>query len=256
MYDDPRSTGRPPSPPDGQRCVACGHIHTDPWARFCGVCGALLVPGAGPGAPVQGGSATPTVQPTAAPVGPQGRPGSPPPWMAGPTPSADRGDATIYTVGSLAYGDMARIGAAVSAAFALVPCVLFGFAGAWLVHAGRDLLESWQRGSVRAPVPLASVDIGMNFIELLRLRPLFDAFVYWDDRLWLTFALLWLIPWTVAIVAGALFGLVFAMVYGLIHKLGGGARVALAPIQSAPTGPPAAPAPWGAGSAPAPPAAW
>lgn len=239
MYDDQRTAGRPPSPPDGQRCIACGHIHTDPWARFCGVCGAALVPGGRPGTPVQGASGEPTVQPSAAPLGPYARPGTPSPSKAGPTASADREHLTIYTVGSLGYGDMARIGAAVSAAFALVPCVLFGFAGAWLVHAGRDLLESWQRGSVRASLSLASVDIGMNFIELLRLRPIFDAFVYWDDRLWLTFALLWLIPWAVAIVAGALFGLVFAMVYSLIHKRGGGARVALAPIPRASVGPPA-----------------
>ena len=79
------------------------------------------------------------------------------------------------------------------------------------------------------PVPLVSVSITMNFIELLHLRAIYDQFISWDDRLWLTFAVLWLVPWAVWILAGALFGLMLAMIYNLVGTMGGGLRLTVSP---------------------------
>jgi hypothetical protein len=170
------------------------------------------------------------VQGYAAPVGP----------AVGPQP-------IVYTVPSVGFSGAARIGAAVAAGFTLVPCVLFGFAGAWLIHAARNLLASWLSASVHVPVPVVSVDLGMNFVELLHLRPVFDSLVYWDDRLWLTFAVLWLVPWALGILSGALFGVLLAAIYNLVGKLDGGVRVTLVPT-TLPPARSAAPSPaWPAG---------
>jgi hypothetical protein len=185
-------------------------------------------------------------------------PAAPPaqPYGAGPVAPSYGPQPIAYTVPSVGFAGPARIGAAVAAAFTLVPCVLFGFVGAWLVHAGRSLLQSWLNASVRVPVPVVSVDLNMNFIELLKLRSIFDSFIYWDDRLWLTFALLWLVPWAVWILAGALFGVILAAVYNLIGKLGGGMRVTLSPSAQAAAGPPVSSTVWPHGTQPGPPAAW
>jgi hypothetical protein len=241
-YDDPPTPAHPARPPQGQRCPGCGHLEPDLWARFCGVCGATLAPAASPGGIVSSPAGGATVQlPTAShdpPVRYGASPSPAPTYTAGPVGSWDRPQPVVYTVPSIGYLGPARIGAAVSAAFTLLPCVLFGFVGAWIVHGGRSLLNSWLNASVRVPVPLVNVDLNMNFIELLHLRSAFDFFIYWDDRLWLTFAILWLTPWAVWIVAGAFFGILLAGVYNLVGKLGGGVRVTLVPTAGPPAGPP------------------
>jgi hypothetical protein len=228
----------------GQRCASCGHLEPDPWARFCGVCGAPFGPaGVGPGGP----AGTPPIQrPVAQPVQPQ-------PYAGAPFGPGGQAQPIIYTIPAVGFAGPARIGAAVAAAFMLLPCVFFAFLGAWLVHAGRDLLASWLNASVRVPVPVVSVDLNMNFIELLRLRRIFDIFIYWDDRLWLTFAVLWLVPWVGWIVAGAVFGVMLAAIYNLIGKLGGGVRVTLAPENLATAQPVVSSTVW---PQPGPPGAW
>jgi hypothetical protein len=156
----------------------------------------------------------------------------------------------MYRVPSVGIGGAARMGAGISAACTLLPCLLMAFAGAWGVHAARKLLDSWLAANVRVPVPLVSVDLTMNFVELLHVRPLYDLLISWDDRLWLTFAILWLIPWGLWIVAGALFGLMVALIYNLVGKAGGGLHVTLAPEE---TGPPAI---WSEPMSPGPPPTW
>ena len=246
-YDDSPTPAGLSRGSQGQRCASCGHVEPDPWARFCGVCGASFGQA---GARVAGPPGTPPVQrPVAQPVQPQ-------PYAGAPFGPADRPQPLTYTIPSVGFAGPARIGAAVAAAFSLVPCVVFGFLGAWLVHAGRQLLNSWLNASVRVPVPVVSVDLNMNFIELLKLRPIFDVFIYWDDRLWLTFALLWLLPWVLWIISGAIFGVLLAAIYNLIGKLGGGVRVTLAPPTSAAPPPPVSSTVWPAGTQPGPPAAW
>jgi hypothetical protein len=159
-------------------------------------------------------------------------------------------------VPSVGYLAPARIGAAVSAAFTLLPCVLFAFAGAWLVHAARDRVQSWQNASVRVPVPVVSVDLNMNFVDLLHLRDIFNVLIYWDDRLWLTFAILWLAPWLVGIVGGALFGVLLAAIYNLIGNLGGGIKVTLVPTADPAAGAGMALTGWAPGPPSGPSAGW
>ncbi|MGE3269839.1 MAG: hypothetical protein AB7P40_13895 [Chloroflexota bacterium] len=158
----------------------------------------------------------------------------------------------MYTVPSVGYSGPARIGAAISAAFMLIPCVLFGFAGAWLLHAARNLLDSWRNATIPVPIPLMSVNLSMNFIDLLSLHKVHDSLVYWDDRLWLTFAILWLVPWVLWIIAGVCFAVLVAAIYNLVGKLGGGMRVALRPIAVPSRSHMAAPGPGG----PPPAGAW
>jgi hypothetical protein len=150
----------------------------------------------------------------------------------------------VYTVPSVGYLGPARIGAAVTAAFMLLPCVTLGFIGAWLVHAGRRLLDSWLVASIPVPIPITPINLPMNFVDLLRLRPVYDVLIYWDDRLWLTFAILWLVPWVAWIVAGTIFAVVLAAIYNLVGKLGGGIRVTMVPTSATPLGPPAATSAW------------
>jgi len=220
-YDDPPTPAGVNRPSGGQRCPACGHVEPDAWARFCGVCGGTL----GPGDAAAGSPAASTAQLAAVPPEPVAR--------YRPAPPAQP-QSIVYTVPSVGLGGAARLGAAVSAAFLLVPCVLFGFAGAWGVHALRSLLASWQTASVRVPVPLVNVDLTMNFVDLLHLRPTFDSLIYWDEHLFLAFAILWLAPWVLGIIAGALFGVLLAAVYNLVGKLDGGVRVTLVPSVAAP----------------------
>jgi hypothetical protein len=142
----------------------------------------------------------------------------------------------MYTIPSIGYLGPARIGAAVSAAFTLIPSVLFAFAGIWLIHRSRELLDSWRTATIPVPVPLVTVNLNMNFIDLLRLHALHDKLVYWDEHLWLAFSVLWLVPWVVWIIAGALFTVLLVLIYNIIGKLGGGMRVALRPTASGPGG--------------------
>lgn len=235
MYDDPRQPARAARPPQGQRCPACGHLEPDAAARFCGVCGAAF-----PGAPV----AVPTPAYGAGPAGTSGygpRPAPPMPYDAPVPPiaasastygfeAAASPEPVTYTIPSVGFAGPARVGAAVSAAFALVPCVLFAFIGAWAIHAARRLLDSWLTASISVPIPFAPISLPMNFVDLLRLRSLYDTLIYWDDRLWLAFAIFWLVPWALWIVAGAIFALLLAAIYNTVGAAGGGIRVKLAPI--------------------------
>jgi hypothetical protein len=248
VHDDITDPRGHPAAPQGIRCRACGRIEPDPGARFCGVCGATLH---------QAGATGP--QPDTVQLAPSGEAtigryepavsssyGQPP----APTGAIGRGGQTVYRVPSLGLGGAARIGAAVSAAFALLPCLLIGFAAAWGVHALRLLLDSWLAASVPVPVPLVRVDLTMNFVELLHLRQIYDQLISWDNRLWLTFAIGWLVPWAISIVAGALFGLLLALIYNLVGSLGGGLRLTLSPDEVAP------PETWSAPMSPGPPPTW
>jgi hypothetical protein len=262
VYDDPRQPSHPARPPQGQRCPGCGHTEPDLAARFCGVCGASL-PGLQGQRPPQGyGPADATGQAPAQRSGvpaPYGAPTAyPTPVAPAGAPSPDYGYARAvapaaepinYTVPSIGFSGPARLGAAVSAAFMLVPCVLFAFLGAWGVHAGRRLMDSWLSASIPIPIPLATINLPMNFVDLLRMRPFYNTLIYWDDRLWLTFAILWLTPWILWIIAGAIFALLLAAIYNMVGAAGGGISVKLAPsaIQGAGAQQPAA---WATGPQP------
>jgi hypothetical protein len=148
--------------------------------------------------------------------------------MAAPAPVP-----LVYRVPSIGLGGAARIGAAVVAAFSLVPCILVAFAGSWGVHAARQMFDTWQSASVRIPAVVTSVDLTMNFVDLLRLRPIYETLISWDDRLWMTFTVLWLVPWIGSIVAGALFAILLALVYNIVGGMGGGLRVTVTPDQLA-----------------------
>jgi hypothetical protein len=158
-------------------------------------------------------------------------------------PAASAGGSITYTIPSIGFAGPARLGAAVSAAFTLVPCVIFASLGAWGVHAGRRLLDSWLTASIPIPIPIAPINLPMNFVDLLRLRPFYDSLIYWDDRLWLTFAILLFAPWTLWIVAGALFALLLAAIYNMVGAAGGGMNVRLSPSDR-PHGAPPQPAAW------------
>jgi hypothetical protein len=259
-YDDSPTPARPARSIQGQRCPSCGHLEADAFARFCGVCGGALGQGGHQGAGQPGGPAAqrPPMQHEPAvrygtvappmqsyPPGPIGQPGP----FGQPAP-VERPDSVLYTVPSIGFGGPARIGAAVSAGFGLLPCVLFGFIGAWLVHWARDLVESWQSASVKLPIPLVNADLGMNFVELMHLRPILDKLIYWDERLWLVFAIMWLVPWVVWILAGAFFGVLLAAIYNIIGKMGGGVQVRMVPKTTPEGGQAYAPAGWQVGGPP------
>jgi len=181
---------------------------------------------------------------------------APPAYPAGLSGPGDRAQPILYTVPSVGVVGPARIGAAVSAGFMLLPCVLLAFGGAWAIHAGRSMLESWQSATVKIPIPLVSVDLGMNFVDLLHVRPILNDLVYWDERLWLAFAILWLGPWIAWIIAGTLFGVLLGAIYNLIGKMGGGMRVTLTPAATPVGGPSYPPASWQGGAPQAPPGGW
>src|SRR5213079_1836460 len=107
--------------------------------------------------------------------------------------------------------------------------------------------DSWLRATVAVPVPLVSVNLTMNFIELLHLQSIHSLLISWDKRLWLAFAVLWLIPWAIWIISGALFGVLLAFIYNLVRNMGGGLRITLTPSEVA------APAAWSAPMSPGPP---
>jgi hypothetical protein len=162
----------------------------------------------------------------------------------------------VYAVPSIDLVGAGQIGAAVSAAFGLIPCLVLAWAVASLVSGVRWMLDSWTAASLRIPIPLASVDVPVNYIDLFRLRSFYDSMVYWDDRLWLVFALVFLIPWLFTIVSGALFGSMLAAVYNAVGKASGGMRVTLASTQVPAAGQAGPPAVWAPASPPAPPQAW
>ena len=58
VYEDPSNPARQARPPQGQRCPGCGTLDPDPLARFCGVCGSTMGHGAAP----PGSPAGPTAQ--------------------------------------------------------------------------------------------------------------------------------------------------------------------------------------------------
>jgi hypothetical protein len=145
----------------------------------------------------------------------------------------------IYTIPSVGFSGPARIGAAVSAAFMLVPCVLFAFAVTWLIHWARDLMDSWRSAQISVPAVVTTVNVNVNFLDLMRLHAVHGKLVYWDEHLWLAFAVVWLVPWVVWIIAGALFAVLLALIYNLIGKMGGGMRVTLRPNTTHAGGPPA-----------------
>ncbi|MFN8525749.1 MAG: hypothetical protein U0821_21835 [Chloroflexota bacterium] len=125
------------------------------------------------------------------------------------------------------FASLAGIGAGVSAIVWLLPSLVFAFAGTAFVHWLRGLLEFWAKQEAR--VPVIGVGLPLNFVSLLRLQGLHDAAVFWDDRLVLAFAMLWLLPWVFWIVMGAIFAWVLALIYNTLGKVGGGVRVRLRP---------------------------
>ena len=251
-YDDPPTPARLPQPAQGQRCAGCGHLEADPWARFCGVCGATL----GGGGPVASGPPDQTAYLPASPPDPTAYGAPLPPVQTYNAVPTGPTQPVVYTIPAVGLLSAARMGAVVAAAFTLLPCVLFAFVGAWLVHAGRQLLQSWLSANVRVPIPVVSVDLHLNFVELLQLRSVFDVLIYWDDRLWMTFALLWLAPWAVWIVAGAVFGIVLAAFYNLLGKTGGGFQVTAVPAAAPPARRASQTPAWPSGPPPGPPASW
>jgi hypothetical protein len=62
--------------------------------------------------------------------------------------------------------------------------------------------------------------------------------VYWDDRIVLLFALLFLLPWLFSIVSGALYGTTLAGIYNAVGASTGGMRVTLVPGNVPPSGAP------------------
>jgi hypothetical protein len=131
---------------------------------------------------------------------------------------------TIAYIGLLSS---ARIGAAVGAVFSLLPAVLFAFGGTWAVHWTRTLLDGWSSQAIR--LPLVGNVAQLNVVQLLQLEGPYSLVAYWDDRLLLTFALLWLVPWSLAVIGGALFAAILALVYNSFGMLGGGVEVAVTP---------------------------
>lgn len=111
----------------------------------------------------------------------------------------------------------------------LLPCVLFAFAVTWFIHWARNLMDSWRSATISVPAVVTTVSVNINFLDLMRLHAIHEKLVYWDERLWLAFAGLWLLPWIMWIIAGALFAVLMALIYNVIGKMGGGMRVTLRP---------------------------
>src|SRR5689334_9352679 len=120
-YDDAPTPARLTRGSQGQRCASCGHVEPDQWARFCGVCGAAL---AGGGPAPAGGQGVQLQGPTAQQPPVRYAPSAPPvqPYAAGPISPADRPEPISYSIPSVGFAGPARIGAAVAAAFMLLPC--------------------------------------------------------------------------------------------------------------------------------------
>ncbi|HZO25249.1 MAG TPA: hypothetical protein VFH48_04560 [Chloroflexota bacterium] len=260
MYDDRTNPPHQARQAHGQRCPGCGNLDPDPLARFCGVCGTAMGHLAAPPASPTG----PTAQfpaPTHGYDPPARRAPAPPPmqsYVPGPSPASfgPGPSQAVYAVPSIDLVGAGQIGAAISAVFNLIPCLLFAWGCTSLVSGTRWVLDALTTASIRVPVPLASIDVPVNYIDLFRLRPFYNFMVYWDDRLWLVFALLFLVTWVVSIIGGALYGGTLAAVYTMVGKASGGMRVTLVPTQSAPLGQPSPPAAWQPGPPAGAPPAW
>jgi hypothetical protein len=144
---------------------------------------------------------------------------------------------TTYAVPSVNLVGAAQIGAGISAVCSLIPCLLLAGFASKLVSDLRWVLDSWTTASFRVPVPVVAVDVPVNYIDLFRLRSLYDSAIYWDDRLVLLFALVFLVPWILSILIGALFGTTLAGVYNAVGATTGGMRVTLVPGSAAPLEP-------------------
>lgn len=262
VYEDQTSPTRQARPAQGQRCPSCGHVDPDPLARFCGVCGSMMGPAASAGGAPGGYPAVPTAQFPAHGYDPPARhaPSAPPIPAYAPHPgqlSTGNGpQPVIYAVPSIDLVGAGQIGAAISAVFSLLPCLMFAWGGSALVSGIRWVLDSWTTASIRIPIPIASIDVPVNYIDLFRLRSFYNAVVFWDDRVWLTFALLFLVPWIFSIVSGALYGSMLAAVYNAVGRASGGMRVTLVSAQIPPSGQAAPPAAWAPDQPPGPPLAW
>jgi len=156
----------------------------------------------------------------------------------------------VYAVPRVDLVGAGQIGAAISAVFSLIPCLLLAWGGATLVSGIRWVLDSWTTASLRIPIPLASVDVPVNYIDLFRLRRFYDSMIYWDDRVWLVFALLFLIPWVFSIISGALYGTALAGIYNAVGKASGGMRVTLASSPLPQAAQPVQPGGWASTSQP------
>jgi hypothetical protein len=238
-YDAFAPTGRFPRP-EGRPCSACGRTETDAAARFCGVCGAVLhdppVHDPRPARPVHDDPhPAPSVPASATAYGPRATIDyhDPPAHLPAPgVPAAvPRPSSASYAIPYVGFAALARVGAAVSAAFALLPCLVFAFAGSWLVHWLRSTLDFWSGQRLNLPVigSFLGSTLSLNFVTLLRLEGLHDLVTYWDDRLVLAFALLWVGPWLLAIVGGAVFAGILALVYNAFGRLAGGVEVEIVP---------------------------
>ena len=258
VYEDPSSPTRQTRPAPGQRCPSCGHVDADPLARFCGVCGTTL--GAAP-APTAA-PAAPTAQFPAHGYNPPARraPSAPPRPAYAPNPGQPitqyGARPAVYAVPSIDLVGAGQIGAAISAVFSLIPCLMFAWGIAALVGGIRWVLDSWTAASIRIPIPIASVDVPVNYIDLFRLRSFYNSMIYWDDRFWIVFLLVFLIPWVFSIVSGALYGTVLAAIYNAVGKASGGMRVTLVSTQIPPAGHAGPPVAWAPDPPPGPPPAW
>ena len=246
-YDAFAPTGRFPRP-EGRVCSACGRTEADAAARFCGVCGAVLheppvhdsnpartVHDSYPARPVRDPHPAPSVPAVDTPYGPGATIDyhDPSPHLPAPSGPAAvlRPASASYAIPYVGFAALARVGAAVSAAFALLPCLVFAFAGSWLVQWLRSTLDFWSGQRLNLPVigSFLGSTLNLNFVTLLRLEGLHDLVIYWDDRLVLAFALLWLVPWVLAIVGGAVFAGILALVYNAFGRLAGGVEVEIVP---------------------------
>jgi hypothetical protein len=147
---------------------------------------------------------------------------------------------TVYTVPSIGLMGAGLVGAAISAAFTLVPCLIFAWFITVLVGAARGVLDALARASLRIPIPIASVDVPVNYVDLFQLRGLYDSVVSLDNQIWLAFMTLFGIPWLIFIVCGGLCGITLALIYNSVGAASGGMRVKLVPVRQGPAGPPAA----------------
>lgn len=226
-------------------------MEPDAWARFCGVCGTTMTPAPLATAGTAGQVIPPAMEPGQVQPYVTGYTPSPAaPALLVPTPAAqavDQSGRAVYTVPSVGWLGPMRIGAAVSGAFALLPCLGLGALAASFVHSTRLMMDSWQAATVRVPLPVGSADVTMNFIDLLKIRELYDKVIYWDERLWMVFATWFLFPWILLILGGAIFGLLLATIYNMVGAAGGGVQVTVEPVRPRSGQVVAAPQPWPVG---------
>jgi hypothetical protein len=199
--------------PGGHACPSCGRIEPVAGARFCGTCGTALRVDVYEAHPARVGHAVLPAVPGAA-VG-----------HLAPIAPASVPARTTYAVPRIGSLALARVGGIVGGLFSLPLCLVFAFLGTSAVHAVRTVLDGWVRQELR--VPIVNAGLSMNFVRLLGLEGPHGFFSYWDDRLVMLFAILWLVPWGLAILGAALFAALLALIYNLFGRLGGGAEVEL-----------------------------